>query len=66
MTNLEKYKNRILDILDGYNADIGVRKGVPVNCHSIDCSECDLCNKRGSCKKATIEWYLEEYEGNNK
>lgn len=66
MTNLEKYKDIIIDILEEYGADIGVRNGVPVNCRSISCDECDLGRISEKCKRATIEWYLEEYKEKHK
>ena len=66
MTNLEKYRDQIMDILVGNDSHIGVKNGKPVNCDSISCDECDLQDNRydncSTCKQATIEWYLEEYK----
>lgn len=41
MTNREKYRERILDIV--INGDtMGFVTGKPVGCHSISCETCDM------------------------
>lgn len=62
MTNLEKYKYEIINILTVYfDSELGVKDGKPVNCKFISCEECDLSSKYGeSCKINTIKWLAAE------
>lgn len=41
MTNREKYRERIRDIVISGDT-MGFVKGAPVGCHSIDCRTCDI------------------------
>lgn len=66
MTNLEKYKEEIINIFKTYfEADLAVKNNRPINCKFISCEECDLSSKYGeSCKINTINWLAQEVRKN--
>ena len=60
MTNFEYYKETILEIIND-GSSLGVYKGKPVKCTSIECSECISSNDEHGCDKGIYNWLYEEY-----
>lgn len=59
MTNFEKYKDRILNIVRETNAYPAIKNGAPVRCKDIlGCEGCDL--KETSCRTGFFEWLYED------
>lgn len=63
MTNFEKYKERLLKIVDSMDEGIAVCNGVPYSCEDAPCDDCDFyCGGSGSCEARFIRWLYQEYE----
>ena len=62
MTNFEKYKERILEIVDITDIRIAVCYGVLHSCEDVSCDYCDFYRGDGSCDKKFIKWLYQEYE----
>lgn len=60
MTNLEKYKNELNNIIDDEKG-IAVVDGNPRECHYNICTKCEF-KEAHSCTKQLIRWLLKEYE----
>ena len=60
MTNFEYYKEEILNIINDGNS-LGVCKGKPVKCTSIECSECISSDEQG-CDKGIYPWLYAEHK----
>lgn len=59
MTNFEKYKDTILEIVRETGAYPALKNGVPVRCRDIlGCEGCDL--KAMSCRTGFFEWLYED------
>lgn len=66
MTNFEKWKDTVLEIL---RKDDGVMpaviKGIPVSCDATDCRQCEGSVYHGNdinCRVAFFEWLCKEYK----
>ena len=59
MTNFEYYKEEILEIINNGDS-LGVCKGKPVKCTSIECSECISSDGQG-CDKGIYPWLYAEH-----
>lgn len=62
MTNFEKYKERLLKIVDSMDEGIAVCNGVPYSCEDTPCDDCDFYCDGGSCEARFIRWLYQEYE----
>ena len=62
MTNFEKYKERMLKIVDSMDEGIAVSNGVPYLCEDTPCDDCDFYCDSGSCEARFIRWLYQEYE----
>ena len=61
MTNFEKYKDKILKILEvSERENPGIKNGIPVMCDNITCSDCDLNEDEISCVGKFINWLYED------
>lgn len=60
MTNFEYYKEEILEIINKGNS-LGVCKNKPVNCNSIECSECVSSDGSG-CDRGVYKWLYAEHK----
>lgn len=58
MTNFEKFYEEIKELYNTYfDAELAVKNGRPVNCHFIECKECDLFSEDDPrCDIKTLEW----------
>lgn len=65
MTNFEKYKNKILDVIQNNIAceTPAIKNNIPVLCESIACKECDF-NKDSDtqCTNDFIKWLYKDNE----
>lgn len=59
MTNLEFYKDELIDILAEHTSVD--RNGKPHTCDSVGCLDCAFSKKK-NCQKATKEWLLAEHK----
>lgn len=59
MTNLEFYKDELIDILAEHTSVD--RNGKPHTCDSVGCLDCAFSKKK-NCQKATKEWLLVEHK----
>ena len=60
MTNFEYYEAEILEIINNGNS-LGVCKGKPVRCTSIECSEC-ISSDGSGCDKGIYNWLYAEHK----
>ena len=60
MTNFEYYKEEILEIINKGNS-LGVCKGKPVSCSSIECRKCISYGLPG-CSKGVYDWLYTEHK----
>ena len=59
MTNFEKYRDKILEIVKETNARPAIKNGVPVRCTNIiGCDGCDLRTK--NCRIGFFKWLYED------
>ena len=59
MTNLEFYKDKLIDVLAEHTSVD--RNGKPHTCDSVCCLDCAF-SEENNCKKATKEWLLAEHK----
>lgn len=60
MTNFEKYKKELIEMMiDSYNF-LGLANGVPTLCNKLDCSKCDWFDNE-TCRIKRKEWIESEY-----
>lgn len=64
MTNFEKYKDKILSLIE--NAIPALKDGEIINCNQIQCGECDLYYTEFTCSCAFVKWLYEEADSDNK
>ncbi len=63
MLNIEKYKDKLieLEVIDVGN--LAIEKGKPRICKTTACRDCIFCNNNtDSCEKLAVEWLFSEYE----
>lgn len=60
MLNVERWKNILIAIRTA-GEFFAVRKGVPCECSSTECKDCDFSEE--TCEAETIRWLCEEYKG---
>ena len=64
MTNFEKYKDGITEILK--EKDLFIAKDIETgeirDCTDIDCEKCEFFYKNGNCISNMIEWLASEYQ----
>lgn len=63
MLNIEKYKDKLieLEVIDVGN--LAIEKGKPRICKTTACRDCKFCNNNtDSCEKLAVEWLFSEYE----
>lgn len=61
MTNFEKYKDDLLDLIKGRHLlTIALKDGKLSRCGLVDCVDCEF--HRGSCGENLIKWLAEEAE----
>lgn len=58
MTNFEKYKNKILEIVTESNSIPAKKDGKIIPCEGLRCGECDF--SEGSCKMNQYAWLFED------
>ena len=58
MTNFEKYKNKILEIVTENNSIPAKKDGKIIPCEGLRCGECDF--SEGSCKMNQYAWLFED------
>lgn len=61
MTNFEKYKDAVLNIVNKEDF-VAIVNDKPIACSSTNCMSCKNNNHFGKCAGAFIEWLYEEYE----
>lgn len=59
MTNYEKYQKEIIEIVKS-GRTIAIKDGMPVECSSLSCPNCDFY-KETHCRKKAGEWLESEY-----
>ena len=59
MTNLEFYKDKLIDVLAEHTSVD--KNGKPHTCDSVFCLDCAF-SEENNCKKATKEWLLAEHK----
>lgn len=59
MTNYEKYQKDIIEIIKS-GITIAIKDGMPVECSSVSCLNCDFY-KETHCRKKVGEWLESEY-----
>lgn len=57
MTNFEKWKDELIDLI---GETIALKDGTPVACYEISCDDCTLLD--GDCNTKVKEWLLAEYK----
>lgn len=63
MTNFEKHKERILEIVDTKDTGIAVCNGVLHPCGDVSCDNCDFCRVGNhDCDVRFIRWLYQEYQ----
>ena len=60
MINVEKWKNEILECVNG-NSEVALCKGKPTPCNGTNCYDCDIYNVKGECSANIIKWMFKEY-----
>lgn len=63
MLNIEKYKDKLieLEVIDVGN--LAIEKGKPRICKTTACRDCKFYNNNtDSCEKLAVEWLFSEYE----
>lgn len=58
MTNFEKYKDRILELITEGNSTPVLKDGKIVACRCISCEECDF--NGGNCRENQFNWLYED------
>ena len=58
MTNFEKYKNKIMEIITESNSIPAKQDGKIIPCEGLRCGECDF--SEGSCKMNQYTWLCED------
>ena len=58
MTNFEKYKDRILELITESNSTPVLKDGKIVACRCISCEECDF--NGGNCRENQFNWLYED------
>lgn len=63
MLNIEKYKDKLieLDVIDINK--LAIKDGVPYRCNGVSCDDCDFKNSENGCYiYGCSEWLFSEYE----
>lgn len=63
MLNIEKYKDKLieLDVIDINK--LAIKDGVPYRCSGVSCDDCDFKNSENGCYiYSCSEWLFSEYE----
>ena len=61
MTNLEYWKDRILEITNK-GTTVALESGNPKECFYTNCYNCGFYNNTRSCNKVRFEWFYSEHE----
>lgn len=62
MTNFEKYKKEVLDIVSRNVSPIAVCEGRPRACDELSCNDCELYEVNCNCDSKFIRWLYKEYQ----
>ncbi|MFR7761643.1 MAG: hypothetical protein ACLU1S_01145 [Eubacterium sp.] len=64
MLNIEKYKDKLIDLEVIDVGKLAIEKGKPRICQNTICSDCTFHNKDKSdpCEELAVEWLFSEYE----